>query len=82
MFRFPDPECEQRRRLYLARSLVSLAASRIKHARYDDAARLARQIRSLGTNRLSRRERTITRVARHRALARASSVIWPVLSHG
>jgi len=75
-FHFDDPECERMRRGFLARSLLSLAASRMKQGRYRDASRLARRARAIGIRGFAPRLRTLARIAEFEALARLAAWIW------
>jgi hypothetical protein len=76
MFSFDDPECERLRRTFLARSLLFLAASHIKHRRYAQATATARKARRLGTRQLAFRQRVLATIVRNEALARLSGGLW------
>jgi glycosyltransferase involved in cell wall biosynthesis len=81
-FHFDDPKCERMRRGFLAQSLLSLAASRMKQGRYEDARSLALRARTIGIRGFAPRLRTLASVAEHETVARLAARTWRRLHPG
>jgi glycosyltransferase involved in cell wall biosynthesis len=76
---FDDPECERIRRAHLARSLASMAASRLKHGRYPEAREAAMRARRTAFSALSTRQRAVVMLAGSAVLARLARQAWTAL---
>lgn len=78
-FSFADPDCERLRRTFLARSLLFLAATQIKHRHYAQAKATAQRARRLGARNLPLRQRLLALIVRSEVLARLSGGLWSAM---